>query len=170
MRILVTGAAGFIGFYTSKRLLAMGHQVVGLDNLNDYYDVALKRARLEQLLPEENFSFVELDLADREGMAQLFASDQFDRVVHLAAQAGVRYSIDNPMAYLDSNLAGMMTILEGCRQQKVPHLVYASSSSVYGMNKKVHHCSPSSQLHFAANFANAVAFLCLAKFRTAKAS
>ncbi|BDY04083.1 NAD-dependent epimerase [Ferrimonas sp. YFM] len=137
MRILVTGAAGFIGFYTSKRLLAMGHQVVGLDNLNDYYDVALKRARLEQLLPEENFSFVELDLADREGMAQLFASDQFDRVVHLAAQAGVRYSIDNPMAYLDSNLAGMMTILEGCRQQKVPHLVYASSSSVYGMNKKV---------------------------------
>ncbi|WP_028109359.1 NAD-dependent epimerase [Ferrimonas futtsuensis] len=137
MRILVTGAAGFIGFYTSKRLLAMGHQVVGLDNLNDYYDVALKQARLEQLLPEANFSFVERDLADREGMAQLFANDRFDRVVHLAAQAGVRYSIDNPMAYLDSNLAGMMTILEGCRQQKVPHLVYASSSSVYGMNKKV---------------------------------
>ncbi|TKB56277.1 NAD-dependent epimerase [Ferrimonas aestuarii] len=137
MRILVTGAAGFIGYYVSQRLLDAGHQVVGLDNLNDYYDVELKQARLEQLTPHRHFQFIEMDLADRDGMANLFAGDKFDRVIHLAAQAGVRYSIDNPMAYLDSNLAGMLTILEGCRQQKVPHLVYASSSSVYGMNKKV---------------------------------
>ncbi|WP_028112624.1 NAD-dependent epimerase [Ferrimonas kyonanensis] len=137
MRILITGAAGFIGYYVSQRLLAEGHQIVGLDNLNDYYDVELKQARLKQLLPQPGFQFVEQDLADRDGMARLFANDNFDRVIHLAAQAGVRYSIDNPMAYLDSNLAGMLTILEGCRQQKVPHLVYASSSSVYGMNKKV---------------------------------
>ncbi|SDK16966.1 GDP-mannose 4,6 dehydratase, partial [Ferrimonas sediminum] len=137
MRILITGAAGFIGYYVSQRLLAEGHQIVGLDNLNDYYDVELKRARLDQLLPQQGFQFVEQDLADRDGMARVFANDKFDRVIHLAAQAGVRYSIDNPMAYLDSNLAGMLTILEGCRQQQVPHLVYASSSSVYGMNKKV---------------------------------
>lgn len=137
MRILVTGAAGFIGYYVSQRLLDAGHQVVGLDNLNDYYDVELKQARLKQLTPHRHFQFIEMDLADRDGMANLFAGDKFDRVIHLAAQAGVRYSIDNPMAYLDSNLAGMLTILEGCRQQKVPHLVYASSSSVYGMNKKV---------------------------------
>ncbi|GAA4894547.1 NAD-dependent epimerase [Ferrimonas pelagia] len=136
MNILVTGAAGFIGFYVSQRLLDEGHQVVGLDNLNDYYDVNLKQARLAQLTQRDQFQFVEQDLADRTGMAQLFTEHQFDRVVHLAAQAGVRYSIDNPMAYLDSNLAGMMTILEGCRHSKVPHLVYASSSSVYGMNEK----------------------------------
>ncbi|MBY5923350.1 NAD-dependent epimerase [Ferrimonas balearica] len=137
MKILVTGAAGFIGFYVSQRLLEQGHQVVGLDNLNDYYDVSLKEARLDQLTSSEHFEFVRLDLSDREGMAALFQRHQFDRVVHLAAQAGVRYSLDNPMAYVDSNLTGMVTILEGCRQTKVPHLIYASSSSVYGMNKKV---------------------------------
>ncbi|GAA5192839.1 NAD-dependent epimerase [Ferrimonas gelatinilytica] len=137
MKILVTGAAGFIGFYVSQRLLQDGHTVIGLDNLNDYYDVSLKQARLAKLTDQPDFVFVERDLADREGMAALFREHQFDRVVHLAAQAGVRYSIDNPMAYVDSNLTGMMTILEGCRHTKVPHLVYASSSSVYGMNEKV---------------------------------
>ncbi|MBW3141217.1 NAD-dependent epimerase [Ferrimonas balearica] len=137
MKILVTGAAGFIGFYVSSRLLEQGHQVVGLDNLNDYYDVSLKEARLAQLTAQDNFEFSRTDLSDREAMAALFQNHQFDRVVHLAAQAGVRYSLDNPMAYVDSNLTGMVTILEGCRQTKVPHLVYASSSSVYGMNKKV---------------------------------
>src|SRR5699024_523707 len=137
MKYLVTGAAGFIGMYTAKRLLEQGHQVVGLDNLNDYYEPALKDWRLAQLTPFENFRFVKLDLADREGMAQLFAKEQFQRVIHLAAQAGVRYSIENPFAYVDSNLVGTMTILEGCRHHKVEHLVYASSSSVYGMNDKI---------------------------------
>lgn len=137
MKYLVTGAAGFIGMYTAKRLLEQGHQVVGLDNLNDYYEPALKAWRLAQLTPFENFRFVKLDLADREGMAQLFAKEQFQRVIHLAAQAGVRYSIENPFAYVDSNLVGTMTILEGCRNNKVEHLVYASSSSVYGMNEKI---------------------------------
>lgn len=137
MKFLVTGAAGFIGFYVSARLCKAGHEVVGLDNLNDYYDVNLKHARLKELQPAERFTFVELDLADREGMADLFAEEQFDRVIHLAAQAGVRYSLENPFAYVDSNLVGMMTILEGCRQNKVGHLVYASSSSVYGMNTKM---------------------------------
>ena len=137
MKYLVTGAAGFIGMYTAKRLLEQGHEVVGLDNLNDYYDVRLKHYRLEQLTPFNNFTFVKLDLADRQAMADLFKKEQFQRVIHLAAQAGVRYSIENPMAYVDSNLVGMMTILEGCRHNKVEHLVYASSSSVYGMNSKI---------------------------------
>ena len=137
LKYLVTGAAGFIGFYTAKRLLEQGHQVVGLDNLNDYYETELKQHRLAQLIPFANFTFVDLDLANREGMAALFATEKFDRVIHLAAQAGVRYSIENPFAYVDSNLVGMMTILEGCRHNKVQHLVYASSSSVYGMNDKI---------------------------------
>ena len=137
MKYLVTGAAGFIGMYTAKRLLEQGHQVIGLDNLNDYYEPELKQHRLAQLLPFKNFTFVELDLANRADMAELFAAEKFDRVIHLAAQAGVRYSIENPFAYVDSNLVGMMTILEGCRHNKVQHLVYASSSSVYGMNDKI---------------------------------
>lgn len=136
IKYLITGAAGFIGFYTTKRLLEQGHQVVGLDNLNDYYEPELKQYRLAQLTPFENFTFTELDLANREGIAALFSAEEFDRVIHLAAQAGVRYSIENPFAYVDSNLVGMMTILEGCRHNKVQHLVYASSSSVYGMNDK----------------------------------
>ena len=137
MKFLVTGAAGFIGFYVSKRLLEQGHTVIGLDNLNDYYDVQLKRDRLAQLAGTPGFEFVEMDLADREGIAALFASQKFNRVIHLGAQAGVRYSLENPMAYVDSNLTGTMTILEGCRHNKVEHLVYASSSSVYGMNSKM---------------------------------
>lgn len=137
LKYLVTGAAGFIGFYTAKRLLEQGHQVVGLDNLNDYYDPELKQYRLAQLTPFKNFTFAELNLANREGIADLFSTEKFDRVIHLAAQAGVRYSIENPFAYVDSNLVGMMTILEGCRNNKVQHLVYASSSSVYGMNDKI---------------------------------
>ncbi|OED44762.1 capsular biosynthesis protein CpsI [Endozoicomonas sp. (ex Bugula neritina AB1)] len=137
MKYLVTGAAGFIGFYTAKRLCDMGHEVVGLDNLNDYYDVTLKQGRLEQLNLLKNFRFVEIDLADRESIANLFQKEKFKRVIHLAAQAGVRYSIENPMAYIDSNLVGHATILEGCRHNDVEHLVYASSSSVYGMNSKM---------------------------------
>lgn len=137
LKYLVTGAAGFIGFYTAKLLLQQGHQVVGLDNLNDYYETELKQHRLAQLTPFKKFTFVELDLANRKGMADLFYTEKFDRVIHLAAQAGVRYSIENPFAYVDSNLVGMMTILEGCRHNKVQHLVYASSSSVYGMNDKI---------------------------------
>lgn len=134
---LVTGAAGFIGYYVCQRLLAAGHRVVGLDNLNDYYDVSLKQARLEQLSDRDNFEFAELDLADRQGMDGLFRKHGFQRVIHLAAQAGVRYSLENPLAYVDSNLVGHACILEGCRHYGVEHLVYASSSSVYGMNKKM---------------------------------
>ena len=137
LKYLVTGAAGFIGMYTVKRLLRQGHQVIGLDNLNDYYEQELKAYRLTQLVPHTNITFVEMDLADRKGMAEVFSTEQFDRVIHLAAQAGVRYSIENPFAYVDSNLVGMMTILEGCRHNDVKHLVYASSSSVYGMNDKI---------------------------------
>jgi UDP-glucuronate 4-epimerase len=137
LKYLVTGTAGFIGMYTAIRLLEQGHEVVGLDNLNDYYEPELKQYRLAKLVPYENFRFVEMDLADRDGMAALFKAEQFDRVIHLAAQAGVRYSIENPFAYVDSNLVGMMTILEGCRHNGVGHLVYASSSSVYGMNAKI---------------------------------
>ena len=134
---LVTGAAGFIGFYVAQRLSAEGHKVVGIDNLNDYYDVSLKQARLELLQRNPNFEFLAMDLTDRQGMSDLFAREKFDRVIHLAAQAGVRYSLDNPMTYVDSNLTGHMTILEGCRHNGVEHLVYASSSSVYGLNKKM---------------------------------
>lgn len=137
MKVLVTGAAGFIGMYTAKRLLEQGYEVVGLDNLNNYYESALKEYRLTQLKPFNNFRFVKIDLADREAMAQIFKIEQFDRVIHLAAQAGVRYSIEAPFEYVDSNLVGMMSILEGCRHNKVQHLVYASSSSVYGMNEKI---------------------------------
>ncbi len=142
-RILVTGAAGFIGFHLTRRLLARGDQVVGLDNLNDYYDVSLKQARLAQLEGNVNFRFVNLELADREGIAALFAAEPFDKVVNLAAQAGVRYSLQNPHAYVDSNLVGFVNILEGCRHNGIKHLVYASSSSVYGANTRmpfsVHH-------------------------------
>lgn len=137
IKYLVTGVAGFIGHQVAIGLLNLGFEVVGLDNLNDYYDVALKHARLTQLKDQSRFKFVQMDLADRDGIAQLFQTHQFQRVIHLAAQAGVRYSIDNPMAYVDSNLVGHMTILEGCRQTGVEHLVYASSSSVYGMNSKM---------------------------------
>lgn len=137
MRILVTGTAGFIGYHVAERLLARGDQVVGLDNLNDYYDPALKRARLRRLEGLPGFRFVQLDLADRAGMAELFATERFDRVIHLAAQAGVRYSITHPTAYLDSNLTGFGHVLEGCRAQDIGHLVYASSSSVYGGNTKM---------------------------------
>jgi len=136
MQYLVTGAAGFIGFHVSQRLLAAGHQVVGLDNLNDYYDVRLKEARLARLTPEAGFRFIQGDLADRAAIADLFTQQRFDRVVHLAAQAGVRYSLENPHAYADANLVGHLNILEGCRQTQVGHLLYASSSSVYGLNRK----------------------------------
>ncbi|MBF8468046.1 NAD-dependent epimerase [Klebsiella oxytoca] len=136
MKFLVTGAAGFIGFHACKRLLQAGHKVVGLDNMNDYYDVNLKQARLD-LLQSPQFSFHKIDLADREGIAQLFAHEKFNRVIHLAAQAGVRYSLENPFAYADSNLIGYLNILEGCRHNHVEHLLYASSSSVYGLNRKM---------------------------------
>jgi UDP-glucuronate 4-epimerase len=137
MKILLTGAAGFIGMTTALRLLARGDEVVGLDNLNDYYDVRLKHDRLARLQPQAGFRFVKMDVADREGMAALFAAERFDRVIHLAAQAGVRYSLQNPHAYVDSNLVGFMNVLEGCRHNSVQHLVYASSSSVYGGNTKM---------------------------------
>jgi UDP-glucuronate 4-epimerase len=137
MKILLTGAAGFIGMTTTLRLLARGDTVVGLDNLNDYYEVSLKHNRLARLTPHPNFRFVKLDVADREGMAKLFADERFDRVIHLAAQAGVRYSLQNPHAYIDSNIVGFMNVLEGCRHSQVQHLVYASSSSVYGGNTKM---------------------------------
>jgi UDP-glucuronate 4-epimerase len=137
MKILVTGAAGFIGMTTSLKLLARGDTVVGLDNLNDYYDVNLKHSRLARLTPNPQFRFVKGDVADRAAMEALFAAEKFDRVIHLAAQAGVRYSITNPHAYIESNLVGFTNILEGCRHSKVQHLVYASSSSVYGGNTKM---------------------------------
>ncbi|QMS91455.1 NAD-dependent epimerase [Nostoc edaphicum CCNP1411] len=136
VKVLVTGAAGFIGFHLSQRLLTRGDEVVGLDNLNDYYDVLLKKDRLAQLEENPNFSFYRLDLADSVAIAQLFAEQRFDVVVNLAAQAGVRYSIKNPHAYVDSNLVGFINILEGCRHSGVQHLVFASSSSVYGANTK----------------------------------
>jgi UDP-glucuronate 4-epimerase len=137
MKLLLTGAAGFIGFHTAQILLARGDEVVGLDNLNDYYDVSLKETRLAMLQKFPNFRFVKLDVADRPGMADLFAKEKFQRVIHLAAQAGVRYSIQNPLAYIDSNVVGFANILEGCRHNSVEHLVYASTSSVYGANTKM---------------------------------
>ncbi|WP_017346298.1 NAD-dependent epimerase [Pantoea sp. A4] len=137
MKFLVTGAAGFIGFHVCQRLLAAGHQVVGLDNLNDYYDVNLKLSRLSLLKSDGQFHFAKCELADREGIAALFKLHSFQRVIHLAAQAGVRYSIENPHAYADANLIGHLNILEGCRHHKIEHLLYASSSSVYGLNRKM---------------------------------
>ena len=134
MNILVTGAAGFIGSFTAHQLLDRGDRVVGLDNMNNYYDPSLKQARLARLQARGNFTFTQLDLCDTDGMKSMFANNKFDRVIHLAAQAGVRYSIENPMAYTQSNLVGMTNILEGCRHSEVPHLVYASTSSVYGLN------------------------------------
>lgn len=137
MKILVTGAAGFIGMHVSERLLARGDEVIGLDNLNDYYDPSLKESRLGRLCSFDRFQFVKLDVADRDAMARLFVEGKFDCVVHLAAQAGVRYSLKNPHVYVDSNLVGFVNILEGCRHNRVEHLVYASSSSVYGGNTKM---------------------------------
>jgi UDP-glucuronate 4-epimerase len=142
-KFLVTGAAGFIGYHTCEALLKRGDQVVGIDSVNDYYDVSLKEARLARLQGKPEFVFHKLDLADREGMADLFKASRFDVTIHLAAQAGVRYSLQNPQAYIDSNLVGFTNVLEGCRHNAVKHLVYASSSSVYGANTKmpysVHH-------------------------------
>lgn len=134
MKILVTGAAGFIGSHVVQRLAIDGHQIVGVDNLNDYYDVNLKLARLERLRAISSFSFEKLDISDRAGMAAIFSSGKFDRVIHLAAQAGVRYSLSNPHAYIDSNVTGTVNVLEGCRHHGIQHLVFASTSSVYGMN------------------------------------
>ncbi|WP_291991170.1 NAD-dependent epimerase [Candidatus Accumulibacter sp. ACC007] len=137
MKILVTGAAGFIGMSTALRLLARGDEVVGLDNLNDYYEVSLKEDRLRRLTSLPGFRFAKLDVADRPGIERLFAEEGFERVIHLAAQAGVRYSLKNPHAYVDSNVVGFVNILEGCRHNRVQHLVYASSSSVYGGNTRM---------------------------------
>ncbi|MEG6508021.1 NAD-dependent epimerase [Methyloligella sp. 2.7D] len=137
MKILVTGAAGFIGFHTANALLDRGDTVVGLDNLNDYYDPALKEARLARLEKRDGFSFHRIDLADKPAMDALFAAEKFDRVIHLAAQPGVRYSLENPDAYVQSNLVGFLNVLEGCRHNAVDHLVYASSSSVYGANERL---------------------------------
>jgi UDP-glucuronate 4-epimerase len=137
LKLLVTGSAGFIGFHTAKALLERGDEVVGLDNLNEYYDVTLKNARLALLQRHANFKFVKLDLADEAGMAKLFAAEKFQRVIHLGAQAGVRYSIEAPFTYIHSNVQGTMTVLEGCRHNSVEHLVYASTSSVYGANTRM---------------------------------
>jgi UDP-glucuronate 4-epimerase len=137
VKIIVTGAAGFIGFHLSQKLLDLGHQVLGIDNLNDYYDVALKQARLSQLVDHPNFEFQKLELSNQSTTAAIFKSFNPEIVVHLAAQAGVRYSIQNPHAYVDSNLVAFVNILEGCRHHQVKHLVYASSSSVYGANTKI---------------------------------
>jgi UDP-glucuronate 4-epimerase len=138
MKVLVTGVAGFIGFHVAKALLNRGDTVIGIDNINDYYDVKLKQGRLDDLTDQalsENFTFLKMDISSRDQIELLFLSSAFDKVVHLAAQAGVRYSIENPHAYVDSNLIGFMNILEGCRHNKIKHLVYASSSSVYGSNE-----------------------------------
>ncbi len=143
MKILLTGTAGFIGFHLTKRLLEDGHEVLGIDNLNEYYDVGLKKARLANLEPFHRFEFHRGDISDRNAMGAIFEKHRFDRVVNLAAQAGVRYSIENPYAYIESNIMGFMNLLEGCRHFEVPHLVFASSSSVYGLNSampfSVHH-------------------------------
>jgi len=145
-KILVTGSAGFIGFHVAKRLLREGNQVMGLDNLNAYYDVNLKHARLALLTPHRGFRFVTADVADRTQMERLFQEEPFDYVIHLAAQAGVRYSLTNPHAYVQSNVVGFTHVLEGCRHAHLKHLVFASSSSVYGANK---------QMPFSVHLANA---------------
>jgi len=137
IKVLVTGAAGFIGYHTALLLLARGYEVVGLDNLNNYYDVSLKKARLALLQKQPSFRFEQIDLTDRDAMAKLFARERFARVVHLAAQAGVRYSIEAPHTYVDSNVTGTLNILEGCRHNAIEHLVYASTSSVYGANTRM---------------------------------
>lgn len=137
MKVLVTGAAGFIGYHVATRLLARGNTVIGIDNLNDYYDVTLKQARLNNLADQPAFTFIKLDLVDRPALDALFAKENFQRVIHLAAQAGVRYSLQNPYAYTDSNITGFMNILECCRHYQIEHLVYASSSSVYGANRQM---------------------------------
>jgi UDP-glucuronate 4-epimerase len=137
MKVLVTGAAGFIGSALAHRLLDRGDEVVGIDNLNDYYDVRLKLARLERLTAHKGFAFQKLDIAERKPMSELFAAGKFDAVMHLAAQAGVRYSIENPSAYIDANIVGFLNVLEGCRHSRVGHLVFASSSSVYGANTRL---------------------------------
>lgn len=137
MKILVTGVAGFIGFHVSRYLLERGDEVVGIDNLNDYYEVSLKEARLAQLTSRLGFRFIRMDIADRKAMTLLFEGEGFDKVVHLAAQAGVRYSLENPHAYADSNLIGFLNVIEGCRHGAIKHLVYASSSSVYGANESM---------------------------------
>ncbi|MFL6582637.1 MAG: NAD-dependent epimerase [Burkholderiales bacterium] len=137
MKVLVTGAAGFIGMYVAERMLARGDQIIGVDNVNAYYDVALKEARLERLSKQPGFRFVKADIADADVLGQLFQRERIDSVVHLAAQAGVRYSLDNPTAYVQSNLVGFVNVLEGCRHSSVEHLVYASSSSIYGGNQKI---------------------------------
>ena len=137
MRFLVTGAAGFIGMHASMRLLGRGHEVLGIDNLSPYYDPALKRARIDQLRAQAGFAFEKLDVADEKAMQDLFGGRRFDCVLHLAAQAGVRYSLENPMAYVTSNVAGFLNVLEGCRRAKIAHLCYASSSSVYGENREM---------------------------------
>jgi UDP-glucuronate 4-epimerase len=135
LRTLVTGAAGFIGMHCALRLLDRGDEVIGIDNLNDYYDVSLKQARLAKLKPQVKFNFHQIDISDRDAIAAIFASEQPDRVIHLAAQAGVRYSLTNPHAYIEANLKGFMNVLEGCTHHQIHHLVYASSSSVYGGNE-----------------------------------
>jgi len=136
MRVLVTGAAGFIGYWTAKRLCEKGHEVWGVDNLNSYYDVS-KEARLEQLKAFNNFKFLKLDIVQRDAMATLFTNGNFDKVIHLAAQAGVRYSVENPHAYIESNIIGFMNILEQCRHKNILHLIYASTSSVYGISERL---------------------------------
>lgn len=137
MKYLVTGVAGFIGYSVTKRLCELGHQVIGIDNLNDYYEVSLKKARLKELSTYPSFVFEKIDISHKEAINELFVSEKFDRVIHLAAQAGIRYSIENPMAYAESNLIGHLCILEACRSSGIEHLVYASSSSIYGLNEKV---------------------------------
>lgn len=137
MKFLVTGAAGFIGYHVSGRLLANGHQVIGLDNLSDYDDLSLKQSRLDQLVAYDTFTFYKQDLVDRQGISDLFVREQFERVIHLGGQAGVRYSLEHPLAYANANLIGHLNILEGCRHHHIDHLLYASSSAVYGLNQKL---------------------------------
>ncbi|MDN5938367.1 MAG: SDR family NAD(P)-dependent oxidoreductase, partial [Salinisphaera sp.] len=153
MKILVTGAAGFIGFHVAQRLLDRGETVVGVDDLNDYYDPALKQARLDRLLGRAGFEFMRVNIADRQAMPELFAQARFERVVHLAAQAGVRHSLTHPHDYIDSNVTGTLNILEGCRHNQVEHLVYASTSSAYGLSTAMPFSPHGSADHPAAIYA-----------------